>query len=173
MLQFFLFCLFQAFPTCVLFILYICAIFLFNLICLTVLLAILPSTLMWIGLCLSMFLRCLIFKLVSRLDWLLLRRRVAGYMKIKSCVLPVLGSSVVLLVFVKNFRFCYDSADKTVYCLAHQDGISDSYCSYITWVGEHNVTFFKVNSIVVRKNSIREYLDMDIRIRVCFLFFWF
>jgi len=73
--------------------------------------------------------------------------------------------------FVKNFRFCYDSADKTVYCLAQQDGISDCYCAYITRVGEYNVTFFKVNSIVVRKNSIREYLDMDIRIRICFLFF--
>lgn len=74
--------------------------------------------------------------------------------------------------YVKNFRFCYDGADKTVYCLAHEDGIPETYYAYTTRFGEDNVVCHKVNSIVVRKNSFIEYLDMDIQIRVCFLFFF-
>lgn len=57
--------------------------------------------------------------------------------------------------FVNNFRFCYDAADRTVYCLAHKDDISETFCAYCTRVGEDFVTFYKVNTIVVRKNSIR------------------
>ena len=70
--------------------------------------------------------------------------------------------------FVKKLKFCYDEADRTVYCLADNDQVSEIYCAYSVRVGEVNVTFCKVSSIVMRKNSIRAYLDVDITVKVRF-----
>lgn len=72
--------------------------------------------------------------------------------------------------FVRNFKFCYDDADRTVYCLVHDSHICDSYCAFATHVGEDTVVFYKVNSIVERNNSSTPYLHADIRIRVSFFF---
>jgi hypothetical protein len=71
------------------------------------------------------------------------------------------------LAFVKNFKFCYDEADETVYCLAHLDGLAVEKRCFYYHVAKEFVTFFQVKSIVERKNSRRDFLNMDIRIRVC------
>ena len=73
--------------------------------------------------------------------------------------------------FVKTLKFCYDEADRTVYCLAADDQVAETYCAYSVRVGEVNVTFYKVSSIVMRKNSVRAYFDVDITVKVCFLMF--
>ena len=43
--------------------------------------------------------------------------------------------------FVKKLKFCYDEAGRTVYCLADDDQVSETYCAYSIRVGEVNVTF--------------------------------
>jgi len=69
--------------------------------------------------------------------------------------------------FVPTLKFCYDEADRTVYCLAANDQVAETYCAYSVRVGEVNVSFCKVSSIVMRKKSIRAYLDVDITVKVC------
>jgi len=71
--------------------------------------------------------------------------------------------------FVPTLKFCYDEADRTMYCLAANDRVAETYCAYSVRVGEVNVTFYKVSSIVMRKNSVRAYFDVDITVKVCFL----
>ena len=71
--------------------------------------------------------------------------------------------------FVPTLKFCYDKADRTVYCLAANDQVAETYCAYSVLVGEVNVTFCKVSSIVMRKNSVTAYFDVDITVKVCFL----
>jgi len=56
-----------------------------------------------------------------------------------------------------------------VYCLAADDQVAETYCAYSVRVGEVNVSFCKVSSIVMRKNSVRAYFDVDITVKVCFL----
>ncbi|XP_066349178.1 uncharacterized protein [Miscanthus floridulus] len=67
--------------------------------------------------------------------------------------------------FVPTLKFCYDEADRTVYCLAANDQVAETYCAYSVRVGEVNVTFCKVSSIVMRKNSVRAYFDVDITVK--------
>ena len=55
-----------------------------------------------------------------------------------------------------------------MYCLAADDQVAETYCAYSVRVGEVNVSFCKVSSIVMRKNSIRAYLDVDITVKVRF-----
>ena len=75
--------------------------------------------------------------------------------------------------FVKTLKFCYDEADRTVYCHVANDQVTETYCAYSVRVGEVNVSFCKVSSIVMRKNSVRAYLDVDITVKVCFLILFF
>jgi len=57
-------------------------------------------------------------------------------------------------------------------CIASTDDqVVESYCAYSVRVGEVNVTFCKVSCIVMRKNSVRAYFDVDITVKVCFLMF--
>lgn len=72
---------------------------------------------------------------------------------------------------VSNFKFCYDEADKTVYCLAHQDDIAPGRHRYHFTIVDQGVTFYYVKSLVVRKNSVRAFLDVDIQTEVCFVVF--
>lgn len=65
-------------------------------------------------------------------------------------------------------KFYYDEADRTVYCLAHIDNDSNIYCAYTFSIGDDNVCFYKVNSIVLMKNFVRAFLDVEIWIKVCF-----
>ena len=75
--------------------------------------------------------------------------------------------------FVKKLKFCCDEADRTVYCLTTDDQVSKTYCAYYVRVGEVNVTFCKVSSIVTRENLVRAYLDADITVKECFLILFF
>ena len=75
--------------------------------------------------------------------------------------------------FVKNFKFCYDEADETVYGLVHRDGLAADKCRFCYHVAEETVSFFEVKSILARENSRRDFLDMEIWIRVCFLQFFY
>ena len=75
--------------------------------------------------------------------------------------------------FVEMLKFYYDEADRTVYCLAADDQVAETYCAYSLRVGEVNVSFCKVSSIVMRKNSVRAYFDVDITVKVCFLILFF
>ena len=76
---------------------------------------------------------------------------------------------LIPLTFVEKLKFCYDEADRTMYCLAANDRVAETYCAYSVRVGEVNVTFCKVSSIVMRKNSVTAYFDVDITVKVCFL----
>jgi hypothetical protein len=73
--------------------------------------------------------------------------------------------------FVKNIKFCYDEADETVYCLVHRDGQAAEKCHFCYHIAEETISFFEVKTILERKNSRRDFFDMEIRIRVCFLMF--
>lgn len=70
--------------------------------------------------------------------------------------------------FVQKLKFCYDEADRTMYCLAAADEVAETYCAYSLRVGEVNVSFFKVSSVVMRENLVRAYLDVDITVKVPF-----
>lgn len=70
------------------------------------------------------------------------------------------------LFFMKKFKFCYDEADRIVYCLAHEVLYFGLYRSYSVSVGQDIVTFCEVKSIVTRTNSIKAYLDILVRIKV-------
>ena len=41
--------------------------------------------------------------------------------------------------FVKKLKFCYDEADRIVYCHAADDQVTETYCAYSLRVGEVNV----------------------------------
>ena len=41
--------------------------------------------------------------------------------------------------FVEMLKFYYDEADRTVYCLAADDQVAETYCAYSLRVGEVNV----------------------------------
>ena len=62
--------------------------------------------------------------------------------------------------FVKNFKFCYDKADETVYCFVHRDGLAAEKRCFCYHVAEETVTFIEVKSILERKNSRRDFLDI-------------
>jgi hypothetical protein len=70
--------------------------------------------------------------------------------------------------YVRKFKFCFDEGDQTVYCVAHEDYRSSFYRAYCVSIGEDTVVFYQVKSIVVRKNSVRAYLDILVRIKVVF-----
>lgn len=71
--------------------------------------------------------------------------------------------------FLRKFKFCYDEADRIVYCLAHEDQYSAFYRSCCVNVDRDTVTFYEVKSIVSRSNSFKAYLDILVRIKViCF-----
>ena len=60
----------------------------------------------------------------------------------------------------------------TVYCLAADDQVSETYCAYSVRVGDVNVTFYKVSSTVMRENSVRAYFDVHITVKVGFFCFF-
>lgn len=68
--------------------------------------------------------------------------------------------------FVSKFKFCYDDGDDTVYCLAHEDGLSDVYVAWSFQVGNDLVSFHKVSCIFMRPGSIDKFYDFDIQFQV-------
>lgn len=64
--------------------------------------------------------------------------------------------------WVPDFKLCYEEADKTVYCLGPAYTKNYLYSGYVFSVGDDIVTFYKAASVVVQKNSFREFLCLPV-----------
>ena len=73
------------------------------------------------------------------------------------------------LFFVKNLKFCYDEYDDTIYVLAFEALQPSFFCGYQVSVGTGVLHICQVKSIEKRKNSFREFIEILVTDKVCFM----
>ena len=69
--------------------------------------------------------------------------------------------------YVKNMKFCFDEEDETVYCLAFEDLQASYFRGYQVSIGTGVFAMCQVKSIVEKKKSFREFIDIPIGDKVC------